>query len=106
MSEQENKRGMMENKKFQWQLEHEAKGYEVERIQSGQVRRYGPTISVYIVKDLTGERTDQEVREYCTTKVEKAHDPRQHPLINHLLSFGPTDEPHIYRYKCGHEYTG
>lgn len=51
---------------------HLPNGYDVDNIRSGQVRRYGPTIYEYVVKDLTGERSDEEVLEYCRTEVQKA----------------------------------
>ena len=91
--------------KTKWQLKHEENGYEVECLQAGQVRRYGPTINRYVVRDLTSERTEEEIREYCTTKVKRADDPRKHSLTNHLQRFARQDDG-SYSYICGHEWTG
>ena len=91
--------------KTKWQLKHEENGYEVVRVRGGQVRRYGPSIYEYIVRDLSGERDIDEVRAYCTTEVRCADDPRKHGLHMHLKSFNRLDDG-SYCYICGHEYTG
>jgi hypothetical protein len=86
-------------------MTHKENGYEVKCLRSGQVRRYGPTVNEYIVRDMTGERTEEEIRKYCTEHVRKADDPRKHGLITHLQTFKLLGDG-SYRYICGHEYTG
>ncbi len=84
---------------------HAENGYEVECIRTGQVRRYGPTVCEYIVRDLTGERSETDVRVYCTINVCRADDAMEHPLQMHLQSFVRRDDG-SYRYICGHDWTG
>jgi hypothetical protein len=86
-------------------MNHTENGYEVKCIQSGQAKQYGPTINEYHVKDTTGQRTQVEIREYCTTHVRRADDPPTHPLLTHLMTFESLGAG-VYRYVCGHEYTG
>jgi len=83
---------------------HEENGYEVETLQSGQVRRYGPSIHKYRVVDLRN-RPEAEVREYCTTHVRRADDPQKHSLVTHLQGFRNMGDG-TYIYQAGHEYTG
>jgi len=95
----------MSEKKMTWQLQHEENGYEVKRLASGQQRAYGPSIYEYIVRDMTGERTEGEVRQYCITRIRRADDPKKHDLITHLKAFRKLDDG-SYKYVSGHEYTG
>ena len=87
-----------------------ARGFDVETIQGGQVRRYGPTVHEYRITDLRGSRDKDEVLAFCRQFVQRAalkSDENYHPLIEHVQIFKLIDaEKHIWKYPTGHEYTG
>ena len=93
----------MKNQLYFWQMAHRDNGYHVERLSAGQLRPYGPTNYKYIVVCLGGEFSEQEVRTYCTSKVQKADDPMRHSLVTHLIKFDRI-APRTYYYECGHDY--
>jgi hypothetical protein len=83
-------------------------GYEAERTQGGQTRRYGPTVYVFHVKDLRGGRSKDEVLDFCRTYLYRAMvegEDGYHSLRPHVMGFGQTSDG-TYVYKAGHEYTG
>jgi len=83
-------------------------GYDVTRIRGGQVRRYGPTINTYTVIDLNGDRSDDEVLEFCRTHIYRAKmkgDDGFHSLLPHVMRFCRNGDGG-FTYEAGHEYTG
>jgi hypothetical protein len=90
-----------------WQQKHIEKGYLVKCIRAGQVRRYGPTLFVYHVRDMTGgQRIGREVLEYCARQVHKADIVKKHDLICHVKDIKRIDDQHTFAYSCGHDWTG
>jgi hypothetical protein len=77
-----------------------ANGYKVECLQSGQIGRYGPTLHMFIVTDLTQKRTPHAIREYCVTRVFKADTEIKDAKVNHLQEF-TLREDGSYLYVCG-----
>lgn len=90
---------------MEWQIKDRENGYHVERLSGGQLQAYGPTEYQYIIICLDPHIKESEVREYCTTKVQRAHDPMLHSLLMHLIEFKRIG-PRTYYYKCGHDWTG
>ena len=69
----------------EWQKKHvKDYGLYVIRLQGGQVRRYGETISLYEVFDVYQQYTKDEVLKLCAEKVERAEIPEK---ITGYLSF-------------------
>jgi hypothetical protein len=91
------------NKYNEW--EDIERSYQVKRIRSGQIRRYGPEIGSYIVTDLSGERTEEEVLDYCTTIVERATKTIEHSLRNHMTKFEKIDD-NQWQYETRREWDG
>jgi len=84
---------------------HTKDGYDVVCVKYGQEKAYGDTVNEYTVRDVTGERTEAEIRRYCTTEVCRADDPKGFPLYMHLRGFYKVADGK-WRYTCGHYYTG